>query len=107
MPTYDYQCSKCGNVFEVFHGMSETPKVKCTQRGCTGRAKRLIGGGAGLIFKGSGFYITDYKNGNGKNGKASGDSETKSEVKSEAKSESSCATSGPKSGGHGSGCGCC
>jgi putative FmdB family regulatory protein len=95
MPTYDYECRKCGKVFEVFHAMSETPKVKCTKRGCTGVAKKQIGAGSGLIFKGSGFYITDYKNKNGKGSdgaaaesKAEGKSESKSEGKAESKSES-------------------
>lgn len=93
MPTYDYECQKCGNVFEVFHGMSESPKVKCTKKACGGTAKKQIGAGSGLIFKGSGFYITDYKNKGSSNGGASaakGESaaESKSEAKSEAKAES-------------------
>jgi putative FmdB family regulatory protein len=97
MPTYDYQCEKCGKTFEVFHGMSETPKVKCTKRGCAGTARKLIGAGSGLIFKGSGFYITDYKNaknGNGKGSeaKAESTSESKTESKGESKGESKAAS---------------
>jgi putative FmdB family regulatory protein len=59
MPTYEYQCVKCQHRFEEFHGMSERPKLKCPV--CGGRVERLISGGAGLLFKGSGFYITDYR----------------------------------------------
>jgi len=61
MPTYEYVCSKCGHQFERFQSMRDEPLRKCPK--CHKAAlKRLIGGGAGLIFKGSGFYITDYKN---------------------------------------------
>jgi putative FmdB family regulatory protein len=60
MPTYDYKCSECGNVFEVFQTMSAEPIKTCPK--CGGKVKRLIGAGAGPIFKGSGFYQTDYKN---------------------------------------------
>lgn len=59
MPTYDYQCEKCGHQFEVFQRMSDRPKRTCPE--CKGRVRRLIGTGAGLLFKGSGFYITDYR----------------------------------------------
>ena len=59
MPTYDYRCRKCGHRFELFHSIKdETPK-KCPR--CKGRAVKVPAGGAGLIFKGSGFYITDYR----------------------------------------------
>jgi putative FmdB family regulatory protein len=61
MPTYEYVCSKCGHHFEKFQSMRDEPLRKCPK--CKKAAlKRLVGGGAGLIFKGSGFYITDYKN---------------------------------------------
>jgi putative FmdB family regulatory protein len=61
MPTYEYACSKCGHQFEQFQSMRDPPLRRCPK--CRKLAlKRLIGGGAGLIFKGSGFYITDYKN---------------------------------------------
>ncbi len=59
MPTYDYKCLKCGRAFEVFQKMSDPLLKKCPE--CKGKVKRLIGTGSGLIFKGSGFYITDYK----------------------------------------------
>jgi putative FmdB family regulatory protein len=61
MPTYEYACSKCGHHFDQFQSMRDEALRKCPK--CHKMAlKRLIGGGAGLIFKGSGFYITDYKN---------------------------------------------
>jgi putative FmdB family regulatory protein len=59
MPTYDYVCKVCSNEFEIFQKMNEPPLEKCPQ--CGGKVNRKIGGGAGLLFKGSGFYITDYK----------------------------------------------
>ncbi|MBN2301106.1 MAG: zinc ribbon domain-containing protein [Lentisphaerae bacterium] len=59
MPTYEYECLKCGHVFEVFQGMTEDPIKRCPK--CKGKVKRLIGRGAGVIFKGSGFYETDYR----------------------------------------------
>lgn len=61
MPIYEYQCSNCGYEMEELQSMSEEPLVKCPNCG-KDTLKRLIGGGAGLIFKGSGFYLTDYKN---------------------------------------------
>ena len=60
MPTYEYVCAKCAHEMESFQSMNAAPLKKCP---ACGRAtlKRKIGGGAGLIFKGTGFYITDYK----------------------------------------------
>jgi putative FmdB family regulatory protein len=60
MPTYDYQCSNCGTAFEKFQSIKASPIRKCPKCG-KNALKRLIGTGAGLIFKGSGFYITDYR----------------------------------------------
>lgn len=59
MPNYDYECTGCKNVFEKFQTMSEAPLKTCPK--CQGPVERLIGAGAGIIFKGSGFYQTDYK----------------------------------------------
>ena len=60
MPTYNYYCSDCDTHFSYFQKMSESPISSCEN--CGGKVKRLITGGTGLIFKGSGFYSTDYKN---------------------------------------------
>jgi putative FmdB family regulatory protein len=87
MPTYDYECDACGHAFELFQRMSEEPKRQCPECGRQ-RLRRLIGPGAAIVFKGSGFYCTDYrsesykkaasaeKNGNGSSdGKAAKKSE--------------------------------
>lgn len=60
MPTYEYVCPKCHHAFELFQSMRDEPLKKCPKCNKAG-VKRLVGGGAGLIFKGTGFYITDYK----------------------------------------------
>lgn len=59
MPTYEYECLSCGHVFEQFQNMSDEPLKKCPK--CGKKVRRNIGAGAGIIFKGSGFYETDYK----------------------------------------------
>jgi putative FmdB family regulatory protein len=59
MPTYEYQCKKCNYRFEEFQNIMEQPLSRCPQ--CGGRVQRLIGTGAGFLFKGSGFYATDYR----------------------------------------------
>jgi putative FmdB family regulatory protein len=67
MPTYEYVCEKCGHQFELFQSMNDKPLAVCPEDLCArkrwgkGRVKRLLGTGGGLIFKGSGFYITDYR----------------------------------------------
>lgn len=61
MPTYDYQCLKCGHRFEVFQSMKDDRLTDCPLETCDGNVKRLLGTGAGIIFKGSGFYETDYR----------------------------------------------
>ena len=60
MPTYEYKCSACGHAFEQFQSITAEPTKRCPQCGKS-KVKRLLGTGAGLIFKGSGFYITDYR----------------------------------------------
>jgi putative FmdB family regulatory protein len=82
MPTYDYECPKCGHAFELVQSMRDAPITKCPKCKKAG-VKRLVGGGAGLIFKGTGFYITDYKN---------KDSAAKEKRKADAKTASSPAT---------------
>ncbi len=60
MPTYEYQCQSCGHRFEEFQSMKDEPLTKCPE--CKKKKlQRLIGAGAALLFKGSGFYITDYR----------------------------------------------
>jgi putative FmdB family regulatory protein len=67
MPTYEYHCEKCKKDFELFQSMKDEPVTSCPKDKCRqktwgkGKVKRLLGTGAGLIFKGSGFYITDYR----------------------------------------------
>ena len=67
MPTYEYECQKCQKTFEVFQSMKDKAFETCPESCCQmeewgqGNVKRLLGTGAGLIFKGSGFYITDYR----------------------------------------------
>ncbi len=67
MPTYEYSCAKCDKIFEAFQSMRDEPFRECPKEFCRlpkwghGKVKRLLGTGAGLIFKGSGFYITDYR----------------------------------------------
>lgn len=67
MPTYEYHCQKCDKQFEIFQSMKDAPLETCPKEQCAqkkwgkGKVKRLLGTGAGLIFKGSGFYITDYR----------------------------------------------
>jgi putative FmdB family regulatory protein len=67
MPTYEYQCEKCKKSFEIFQSMKDEPLTMCPKDLCRmktwgkGKVKRQLGTGAGLIFKGSGFYITDYR----------------------------------------------
>jgi putative FmdB family regulatory protein len=70
MPTYDYVCEKCGHQFETVQSISARPLAVCPEDQCAqkrwgkGKVKRAISAGAGLIFKGSGFYITDYRSEN-------------------------------------------
>jgi putative FmdB family regulatory protein len=90
MPTYDYECRACGHVFETMHAMSAPALKKCPKCGKL-KLVRLISGGAGVIFKGSGFYQTDYKakRGGGEPKRSEADtskSETKSDSKGETKS---------------------
>jgi putative FmdB family regulatory protein len=95
MPTYEYKCDACGYEFERFQPITSQPIKRCPQCG-KAKVRRLISTGAGLIFKGSGFYITDYRDksytdkAKAESGGASSDgkAETKSEAKSEAKSDS-------------------
>jgi putative FmdB family regulatory protein len=86
MPTYEYECSACGHGFEALQSMLEAKLTKCPKCG-KAKLQRLIGSGSGMIFKGSGFYETDYKR----------KSETKPAEKSVPKPSSGCGCAG---GGH-------
>jgi len=74
MPTYEYSCQKCGQNFDAFQSMRDEPFRECPKELCRlpkwghGKVKRLLGTGAGLIFKGSGFYTTDYRSDSYKEG---------------------------------------
>jgi putative FmdB family regulatory protein len=84
MPTYQYKCKNCGHELEELQNMSEPPLTHCPNCN-TENLARIIGGGAGLIFKGTGFYLTDYKKDSSKGGKPKKD--TKKEATGESKSE--------------------
>ncbi len=88
MPTYDYRCRSCGHRFELFQSMSERVKRKCPEC-ATPSLERLIGPGAAIIFKGSGFYQTDYRSASYREGaKAERKArEKKSEPKGEKKAK--------------------
>ena len=62
MPTYNYKCNNCDATFSIFQKMNDNPILKC--QNCNGSVKRIISGGSGMIFKGDGFYITDYAKSN-------------------------------------------
>src|SRR3954469_23916136 len=85
MPTYEYKCTACGHAFEQFQSMSAPPVKKCPQCGKS-KVKRLLGTGAGIIFKGSGFYTTDYRDSSYKE-KAKAESGAPSGDRAAAKSE--------------------
>jgi putative FmdB family regulatory protein len=90
MPTYEYACAKCGQHFDAFQSMRDEPFRECPKELCRlpkwghGRVKRLLGTGAGIIFKGSGFYSTDYRS---SSYKEAAKKETSEKPKAEAKGE--------------------
>ena len=97
MPTYDYKCEDCGHEFEVYQSMKDEKLTTCPNCG-KNTLRRLIGSGSGLIFKGSGFYLTDYKNksneslvksSEGSNAKKTESTAAQGETKTESKSTSS------------------
>lgn len=95
MPTYDYQCEKCKKTFEIYQSMKDAVLITCPKDLCQqkswgkGKVKRAIGTGAGLLFKGSGFYITDYRSAgykaSAKSDSSSGDSKGSETKKTETK----------------------
>jgi putative FmdB family regulatory protein len=90
MPTYEYACAKCGQQFEKFQPIAANPLTVCPEEVCgqkrwgKGKVKRVIGAGAGLLFKGSGFYITDYRS-EGYKASAKKDSAATAPAKTETK----------------------
>lgn len=94
MPTYDYQCQTCGHEFEARQSMKDPHLTDCPQTGCAGPVRRKIGLGSGFIFKGSGFYITDYRS-----------DSYKAAAKQDSASSSSAPAAASSSGGGGGGSG--
>ena len=87
MPTYDYICNNCEKTYEYFQSMSDAPKKECPE--CEKNSlRRVISGGTGLIFKGSGYYLTDYKNKKTQSSKEKKSNKKKKDNKSKKKVES-------------------
>lgn len=103
MPTYEYECLKCRKSFECVHSMKDPAMTTCPKDHCQmktwgkGKVKRQLGAGAGLIFKGSGFYITDYRSEGYKASakKESGDSSSTKKTETKAESKPPASTSKP------------
>jgi putative FmdB family regulatory protein len=95
MPTYEYECEKCGHRFEVFQSMTEPHRKRCPK--CRGKVRRLVSGGAGIVFKGSGFYATDYRSSSYKEQKRKESGET-SHPKGESKDSGAAKDSAKDSG---------
>jgi putative FmdB family regulatory protein len=93
MPTYEYECEKCGLLFEEYQSISDQPLTKCKKPDCDGAVKRLISSGAGFLFKGSGFYSTDYRSDSYKK-KAKADTGPTTPSSSESKSPGASTPSG-------------
>jgi putative FmdB family regulatory protein len=88
MPTYEYVCDTCQREFEVFQSMKDKALTRCEDKSCKGKVKRKLGLGAGIIFKGSGFYITDYRSDSYKSA-AKADQASSSSASTSASTESS------------------
>jgi putative FmdB family regulatory protein len=98
MPNYDYECLDCGKRFEVFQSMNDAKLTDCPGPDCSGKVKRLLGTGGGIIFKGSGFYQTDYRSSSYQSGaKADQSPSSGGESKTEAKKSDSPAAAKPAS----------
>ena len=105
MPTYEYACTNCGHTFEAMQKISDKPLTRCPK--CKGAIRRVIHGGMGVIFKGSGFYTTDYKKssaltggngGSGKEGISKEESSKESTNSSSAEKGKESSKDGPKDG---------
>jgi putative FmdB family regulatory protein len=95
MPTYEYECRSCKHRFEEFQSITDEPIKKCPK--CGKAVRRLFGGGMGIIFKGSGFYTTDYKRSSASTGPSSSNSGNGSSKPSESKTETKSSSSDSKS----------
>ena len=95
MPTYEYECTKCGHTFEAFQSIVDKPLSRCPK--CKSAVRRLINGGLGVIFKGSGFYSTDNKKGSVLSGGNGGSSKDKAKDSSSSEKSSSEKSSSDKS----------
>jgi len=104
MPTYEYECTKCKKTFEAFQSMKDDAYKTCPKEKCCmktwgkGKVKRLLGAGAGLIFKGSGFYITDYRSEGYKSAAKSDSSSSSASSASSASTPSTASTGTPAKG---------
>ncbi len=94
MPTYDYECDACGHALELFQGINDPIKKKCPEYG-KNKLKRLFGTGAAIVFKGSGFYQTDYRS-EGYKKAAAADSKSKADSSSDKKDKGSSKKTEPK-----------
>ena len=98
MPTYDYECAACDHTWELFQSIKAEPEKTCPACGKK-KAKRLIGPGAGLIFKGSGFYITDYRSKSYSDAAMADKAPSEASSKTESKTDSSSVKSDKASSG--------
>ena len=95
MPTYDYKCNDCEHIFEEFHKITEDPEIFCPK--CGAKSRRLISGGAGIVFKGSGFYVNDYKKSSPNNSENKNDNIANDNTSTEAKTKDTAKTDSTKS----------
>ena len=100
MPTYDYVCEACSHELEIFQSIKESPKRKCPECGKL-KLRRLIGGGGAILFKGSGFYQTDYRSQSYQDGKQKEASAKSDSKKESSKSDSKGSADKKKSSGSG------
>ena len=91
MPIYEYECEKCGGVFELIHAVSANPPKKCETKGCKGKPRRMVSAG-GFILKGDGWYANDYPSESRKKGWESESTQGKPAAPAESKSEGSLAS---------------
>jgi putative FmdB family regulatory protein len=90
VPTYDYECTRCGFVFEEFQSITAPPRQRCPH--CRGKVERLIAGGAGILFRGSGFYVNDSR-------KQASSSASQKDKQAEAAPDTTGDAAGAKAGG--------